>query len=116
MSKIKIRKRVDLDFLGEEYKEAYLVFQSLPISRLEKYRDKISSAGDDKAISTMLELVKENFLEGKFPDEKGTLQDLEAADLDGLDQESMLKCFEAWSGLSLSDDSKAGLDPKDSNK
>lgn len=41
MSKIVIKKKVNLAFLGEEYKEAYLVFQAIPISDFEKVMDEL---------------------------------------------------------------------------
>lgn len=35
MPKIVIKKRVSLDFLGEEYKDSFLVFQSIPLPDFE---------------------------------------------------------------------------------
>jgi hypothetical protein len=51
MGKFAIRKTVKLDFLGEEYKDAYLVFKTIPIKeyanllpaidQMEKDRDQV---------------------------------------------------------------------------
>lgn len=38
---ITIRKRVNFDFLGDEYKEAYLVFRSIPLADYEKIIDEM---------------------------------------------------------------------------
>lgn len=44
MSKIIIRKRVGLGFLGDEYKEAYLTFRSIPLTDYEDITKKLPTA------------------------------------------------------------------------
>lgn len=41
MSKIVIKKRINLDFLGDDYKDAYLVFKSIPLPDYESIQDSL---------------------------------------------------------------------------
>lgn len=72
---ILIKKRVSLDFLGDEYKDGFLTFSSIPMSEYESMNTKIKELGDDneKALIFMREMVAARFIEGKFPNEKGEL-------------------------------------------
>lgn len=93
-----IKRKVSLDFLGEEYKEAHLVFQSIPIKDFDDITEKISkSQEDNKATAFILSVLKKYFIEGQFPG----VEKLTADDLDGLDQESTLKCFSVLTGQEL---------------
>lgn len=131
MSKIVIKKHVSLAFLGEEYKDAELVFRSIPLSEYDKLMDdlpttnpeitelseKVELGGADaedkkrlaelmkesgldnkKSLGIILKYLKEYFVSGKFPNDEGKLEDLSAEDIDGLDQRSAMKCFEALTG------------------
>jgi hypothetical protein len=73
VSKLIIRKRVELDFLGDEYKEAYLVFRSIPVSNYDKILGEIKGAvtTTKRPMRSCLKILKEYYIEGKFPDEKG---------------------------------------------
>lgn len=97
-----IRKKVTLEFLGDEYKDAYLVFRALPIKDLQEIQDKMpkEDAKDrSQAIPIMLDVLKEYFLSGKSPDEDGNLQDVTKEDLDNLDSSTAIECFQALSGV-----------------
>lgn len=98
---IVIKKRVNFDFLGEDYKDSFLVFQSIPISDYGELLKSISEAGDDnvKATLFMLESLKKYFIEGTFPDLTVSKDDLE-----GLDGESILKCFAVFTGQEINAD------------
>lgn len=99
---IVIKKRVGLDFLGEDYKEAYLTFQSIPaidFDEVAKSLKSIESKGDG-AVSLILEVLKKYFLSGKFPDDIG-LQDVASEDLNGLDPATLTKCFQVFTGTEL---------------
>lgn len=103
MAKLVIKKRVSLDFLGEEYKEAYLVFQAVPIVEYEKIQSDIADVREDGIKSSMkvLETVKDKFVEGKFPNDKGDLEDVAKDDLDGLDEGTLVECFKYMTGQKL---------------
>lgn len=78
MGNIVIKKKISLEFLGEEYKDAYLTFSSIPVSEHAKIADKIKSIGEDndKALEMLTELVAGRFIEGKFPNSEGNLEDV----------------------------------------
>ncbi len=99
MSKMVIRKRLILEFLGEDYKDAYLVFHTLPVSEYEKMVQNEKEAGDDRIKSTMqmFELVKSKFVEGKFPNEKGELVEITQQDFE-VDEGLLVKCFQFITG------------------
>jgi hypothetical protein len=107
-----IKKRVDLDFLGEEYKEAYLVFRSIP---LEDYKDVIQDIkkleeGDNSAyLDKVNEYLQKYFLSGEFPNDAGKLEPVIKEDLVGLDGGSTVTCFERMTGSSFDPKSKAPL-------
>lgn len=96
---IVIKKRVTFDFLGEDYKDAYLVFQSIPVKDYTELISGVTAAGADNAKATlfMLEALKKYFVEGSFPDMDKVIAD----DLDGLDGESILKCFSVFTGQEI---------------
>lgn len=79
---ILIKKRISLDFLGDEYKDAYLTFSSIPMKEYEGINKKIKDIGDDseKALTFVRDMVTERFIEGEFPQDgeskKVTKEDL----------------------------------------
>lgn len=92
---IVIKKRVDFDFLGEDYKDAYIVFRSIPLKDFDEILAQIDKAEkDNKAAGFMLSTIKKYFIEGNFPD----IDTLKVEDLDGLDPESVIKCFTRFTG------------------
>lgn len=96
---IVIKKRVNFDFLGEDYKDAYLVFQSIPASDYDELLKSIADAGDDniKAMLVMLDALQKYFIEGSFPD----MEKVTKEDLTGLDGESIIKCFSVFTGREI---------------
>lgn len=111
MSKLIIRKRVSLAFLGEECAKAYIDFRSLPVGEYDQLLQKIKTAGDDdkKANSTILGILKDYYLGGKYPNEEGALEELEGKDeLDGLDLNAVLICFGELTGQDI----KGSMDEK----
>lgn len=104
MSKIVIKKRVSLEFLGEDYKDAYLLFKAMPISAFESFQREAEKVEESKSVQFLLSKLKENFLGGMFPvDDK--LTSIDAEDLDSFDAQSIVKAFEAYTGVNP--------DPKD---
>lgn len=99
MAKIKIKKRISLEFLGEEYKEAFLVLTGITLREYEQNIAKTKDMGNEDATSYIKKILLNHFVEGKFPDDKGQLQALEANDLLDLDISTIFKVFNQLSGV-----------------
>jgi hypothetical protein len=106
---IVIRKKVTFDFLGEEYKDAYLTFQSIPLKDFEELVVKIKSVENDntKAAQFMLDALKHYFMEGNFPDMEKVVKE----DLDGLDPESVIRCFQLFTGQEINKERGTEAEP-----
>lgn len=134
MSKIVIKKKVSLAFLGEEYKDAELVFRALPLLDYEKIQSELpetnlryielvtkidsgeltepentefiklqknEKVNNKKIMALIFKYLKEYFLSGKFPNEIGELENItDKEDLEGLDKDSVVKCFQMLTGQS----------------
>jgi hypothetical protein len=100
MSKIVIKKKISLDFLGEEYKDGYLVFKSIPLRDFEQYATKAKELeGDEKASSQLIiSILQENFITGMFPDEKGDLFEVKKDQLLDFDVATAVKVFSILTG------------------
>lgn len=92
MAKIVIKKRVNLAFLGEEHKDDYLVFKSIPV---KEYKDIVEQRPDDggSQYDYLLKIVQNKFIEGKFQNETVNKEDL--AEFDG---ETVTTCFARLTG------------------
>lgn len=95
---ITIKKRVSLHFLGEEYQDAYFRFRALPVSHFEDFQKESEKIDEKKAISFLLDKLKENFVDGKCPNEDGDLITVVKEDLDSLDVETILLCWQTYTG------------------
>lgn len=95
MANIVIKKKVDLGFLGDDYKESYLVFKSIPIKDYDKIIEEVEKFKDDnkQALTYIRGVVPTYFLEGKFQGE-----DVVKEDLDDFDQETYLQIFQRITG------------------
>lgn len=100
---IVIRKRVSLDFLGEEYKEAYLIFKSIPAVDFDGVTQTLKTMEDKEQASMgfLIDLLKRYFLSGEFPDDEGKLQSVTADDIGQLDSASVIQCFQVFTGQDL---------------
>lgn len=110
MSKIVIKKRVSFDFLGEEYKDSYVDFQRIPVSDFEAIQKEMEEVKKNKlsSFSVVLGVIKKYFISGKFiNDDK--LEDISAEDLEGLDAESVLRCFSLMTGQEIDPKAQAPL-------
>lgn len=77
MTSIVVKKRVSLDFLGEEYKEGYLVFTAIPVAELDKLQKKAAEiqdkveGNDSESAKASQDFIKEQvvsrFVEGMIP-------------------------------------------------
>lgn len=103
MGKFAIKKRVSLDFLGDDYKEAYLVFQSIPLKDFEGIIKAVSEGEDNKnSLGMISEYLQKYFIEGKFPNGEGQLEDVTSEDLtDFADSETANRCFEILTGQNI---------------
>lgn len=104
MAEIIIKKKVTLEFLGEDYEDSYLVFRSISIQEFPALMKKVEAASDDnvKSLSAMIDMLQDHFVEGIF-DKQKVSQD----DLGKFDAETIIKCFELLTGQA---------DPKDNSE
>jgi len=81
MSKFVVKKKILLDFLGEDWKEAFLTFSpfsyndNLTLIKFRKEVKNITNESDDKDIKTMsdrmISILQDKFVEGRgFDGEK----------------------------------------------
>ena len=112
MSKLVIRKRVTLEFLGDEYKDAYIDFRSVPVGDFDELTKSIEKADkENKANQEILSILKKYYLGGKFPNEKGELESLDSKEeLDGLNADALIECFGKMTGQDLAGAAKAQQD------
>lgn len=93
MANIVIKKRVNLDFLGDEYKDDYLVFKSIPVGEYKKLTANIPKENDGSQVDFIVDILKDNFLEGSFQNEVVTKENIEE-----FDAETALECFKKLTG------------------
>lgn len=98
MSKIVIKKTVSLEFLGEQYKDAYLEFSSIPLKEYNRYVSMIKEADEAKSAQLVIDTLTEHFIGGKFPDEDGKLFDLEKDDINEFDLGVAIQSFKILTG------------------
>lgn len=99
MAEIVIKKTVKLSFLGDKYKEDYLVFKAVPVKDFESLMEKTPD-NNLQATKYICKILKEKFLEGKFQGET-----VNATDIDSFDGITIAECFAILTGQKL--------DPKD---
>ena len=65
MTEIVVKKRIDLDFLGTEHSEDFLIFKSVPV---EEYKTITKKQPDDniQAIDYIVTELKKRYISGKF--------------------------------------------------
>lgn len=103
MANIVIRKRVSFDFLGDEYKDGYIILRSITY---DENSEIIKQARKSKTVKKQMDFIKNTlvsrFISGEFPVE-GKLQPMVKEDIGKLDNDSITTCFEIIVG---------GLSPK----
>lgn len=92
MANIVIKKRIDLDFLGEDHKESYLMFKAMPVV---EYQSFIKNTPDQRVdeINYIVKIMQDKFIEGKFGSES-----VEAKDIPLFDEGTLAKCFAVLTG------------------
>jgi hypothetical protein len=103
MGKIVIKKRITLEFLGDEYKDAYLTFDSIALGEADELAKKAIQAAEDKRSNEFLRGVLEDlFVGGMFPDDKGQLFEVTVENIKELDLETSAKVFDILTGQAQS--------------
>lgn len=95
MANIVIKKKVSLEFLGEDYADSYLEFKSMPISAYEKLMEELEKVGSDnkESLKITLRILEDNFIGGKFLEEEVKKEDLVQFDI-----ETLVNCLEYFTG------------------
>lgn len=94
---IVIKKRIGLEFLGEEHKEDYLVFKAVPISEYDSIFKKIESSKTNlDSIKAIAGILKEKFVEGKFSG-----SDVTSNDIESFDEYTLAECFSYITGQKI---------------
>lgn len=96
---IQIKKRVSLDFLGEEYKDSYLVFSAIPLKDYEALIEQSQQLTEDNVASMKFikEQITKRFIEGKVAQE-GKLVEITADNLLELPGEVFLQAMQQLTG------------------
>lgn len=98
---IKIKKRVGLAFLGEEYADSYLVFNAVTMSELEKIQEQAAAIQERQDPKENLDFFKSvvnpRFIEGKIAQD-GKLVDVTKDDLLDLPLEVFIDIFQELMG------------------
>lgn len=92
---IVIKKRVGLDFLGDDYKESYLTFSVISLNEYEELLPQIESIGEDntKSVEFIKTTLTKHFVEGKFDG-----ADVKAEELFDFDLATLTQCFQSLTG------------------
>lgn len=109
MANILIKRKVTLDFLGEEYKDSYLVFKAVPVVAYNDLIARIDSvSGNQESMAEIIKILEEYFVDGVFNNEKVLKEDIKQFDGD-----TMLRCFKTLTGQTKNESGGLELDPKD---
>ena len=98
MKKFKMTKRFSLDFLGKEWKDAYIDFERVSIGEMVTTLPEFQAENPEdvnnvlKGIKGVVDFLKKKFVSGKGVTEAG-LVDLEVGDLENLPAEVLSKAI-----------------------
>jgi len=81
-----IKKRVSLEFLGDEYKDSYIIVGSISVGDYDKLGEK-----------TVKQVVSERFIEGEIQQDDGKIK-ITKENLDQLPGEVFVEAFGAMTG------------------
>lgn len=99
--RIVIKKKVTLEFLGDEYKDGYVNFSSIPMREYEEIEKKLeelkNSENESKSVIFVRDLVTSRFVDGKFPIE-GELSDISREDLPDFPAEFFINAMSQLNG------------------
>jgi len=82
MVKFVIKRRLELDFLGAEWKKAYIVFSSFKPTEMKQVIEFEENTEPVKLMDKMTAMLTEHFIEGKgYDEESKKLQPIRKSDL-----------------------------------
>lgn len=96
MANIVIKKRVNLSFLGDEHKDDYLVFKSIPVKEYKDLEDKRPKDEGLGQVDFIIDVLKDKFIEGTFNKESVNVEDIS-----DLDADTIITCFSRLVGQEL---------------
>ncbi len=101
---IAIKRKVSLDFLGDEYKDSFITFKSMPVKKFQEFDKQIKelAEGDLSSITLILGVLEDCFIDGKFLGE-----DVEADEIQNFDVDALLTVFKLFTGQELDPKEKA---------
>jgi CO dehydrogenase/acetyl-CoA synthase epsilon subunit len=98
MGKIVIKKRITLEFLGDEYKDCYLEFNTIPMKDYIEYVKKASQAkGEAEASQYIIDALTPLFVSGKFL-ENDELFDVTKDQIQDFNVETLVTAFNMLTG------------------
>lgn len=92
-----VKKRISLDFLGEDYANSYVVFESLAIEDYKKVQAEVKAVPDGKFMEYVTEFLKNRLISGKL-DQEGGQKDITKDNFSRLDIDTMFVCYKALTG------------------
>lgn len=99
MSRIVIKKRISLDFLGKEYADCYLEFKTIPMKDYERFVGwSRENKGGEGAVTFICQALEELFIGGKFKGEDGELFDVKKEELSDFDVNVLIDIFKTLTG------------------
>lgn len=63
---IKIKKKVSLDFLGEEYASSYVTFVAVPINEYEKLQSDVKGLKEGETVKFITDYLVSRLVEGEI--------------------------------------------------
>lgn len=93
-----IKKKVSLEFLGDEYKDSEIIFKSIPAKDLPDIIDRSEKTEEDtkQLIPLFISVLQDYFLDGTHNQEK-----ILKEDIGELDAETVIHCFQVLTGQKL---------------
>ena len=99
MSRIVIKRKISLDFIGKDYADCYLEFKTIPMKDYEKYVALASENQDEKkAVGFITSTLQDLFVSGKFIDENNETFDVKKEELGDFDMNVMITVFKSLTG------------------
>jgi hypothetical protein len=99
MSRIVIKRKISLDFIGADYKDCYLEFKTIPMKDYEKYVELAGENKDEKkAVGFITSTLQDLFISGKFIGEDDELFDVKKEELGDFDMNVMITVFKTLTG------------------
>ncbi len=97
---IVIKRKITLEFLGEDYKDAYLVFKAIPVNEYTNIQNELKKAEADNTngLETLQNLLGSYFVSGEFPNPDGELEKVTKEDIGKFDAEVLFVVLDTIKG------------------